>query len=113
MAKVTQVTSQKLVDVTMKAPGLRKLKGGRILKVNTNKVPRIIGKQGSMVSMIKKSTDSQITVGQNGIVWVNNKDLVKENIAVAAIKKIENESHIAGLTETIKQFLDENLKEIN
>ncbi len=45
-AKITNVTSQKLVDLTMKGPGLNKLKGGRIIHVNTNKVPRVIGKQG-------------------------------------------------------------------
>ena len=111
VAKIVQVTSQKLVDLTMKGPGLRKLRGGRIVKVNTNKVPRIIGKQGSMVSMIKKYTGCQITVGQNGIVWLNGTDPLKENLAVEAIKKIECESHIAGLTDAIKKYLEENTKE--
>ncbi|MBI2658679.1 hypothetical protein HYX05_01070, partial [Candidatus Woesearchaeota archaeon] len=52
VCKIVNVTSQKLIDVTMKGPGLRRLKGGRIIEVNTNKVPRIIGKQGSILHEI-------------------------------------------------------------
>ncbi|MFC2136135.1 exosome complex RNA-binding protein Rrp4 [Bacteroidota bacterium] len=107
VAKITKVSSQNLVDVTMKGPGLRKLDGGRIIKVNTHKVPRIIGKQGSMVSMIKDATGCKITVGQNGVVWVQGEP-EQELIAVMTIKKIEAESHHDGLTDTIKKFLEKN-----
>ncbi len=105
VCRVTNVTSQKLVDVTTKGLGLRKLHGGRIIPVNTNKVPRIIGKQGSMVSMIKDSTGCKITVGQNGLVWLEGLP-EKELIAVKAIKKIEKESTLSGLTDRIKAFLE-------
>jgi len=106
MAKITNVTSQNLVDLTMKGPGLRKLKGGRIINVNANKVPRIIGKQGSMVSMIKTQTNCRILVGQNGIVWIQGEDPAKELLAVETIRKIEAEAHIPGLTDNIKSFLE-------
>ena len=105
VTKITRVTSQKLVDLTMKGPGLRKLIGGRIITVNTNKVPRIIGKQGSMVSMVKKATDCRIIVGQNGWVWIDGTPQ-NEIIACEAIKKIAKESHVSGLTDRIKEFLE-------
>jgi exosome complex component RRP4 len=105
VCKITNVTSQKLIDVTMKAPGLRKLKGGRIVQVNTHKVPRIIGKGGSMVSMIKQATNTIITVGQNGLVWLQGQPK-DELLVVKTLKKIEEESHLAGLTERIKIFLE-------
>lgn len=105
VAKIINVTSQKLIDLTMRGPGLRKLVGGRIIQVNTNKVPRIIGKQGSMVGMIKDATGCKIIVGQNGLLWING-DPKSELIAVDAIKKIEEESHLSGLTERIKAFLE-------
>ncbi|MEM4336908.1 MAG: exosome complex RNA-binding protein Rrp4 [Candidatus Woesearchaeota archaeon] len=105
VAKITNVTSQKLIDLTMKGPGLRKLIGGRIIEVNTNKVPRIIGKQGSMVSMIKEATGCKIIVGQNGLLWILGEPK-KEIIAIEAIRKIEEESHLSGLTERIKEFLE-------
>jgi len=103
-AKVTNVTSQKLVDVTLRGPGLNKLIGGRVIYVNSNKVPRIIGKQGSMVSMIKSATRCKIVVGQNGVVWLSGEPEM-ELLAVNTIRKIEKEAHISGLTEKIKEFL--------
>jgi exosome complex component RRP4 len=106
VCKINMVTSQKLINATMREPGLKKLNGGRIFKVNTNKVPRIIGKKGSMVTMIKNATDCRIVVGQNGIVWIQG-DVKNELIAIDAIKKIEDESHHSGLTEKIREFLKE------
>jgi len=104
--KITNVTSQKLVDVTMRGPGLRKLHGGRIITVNTHKVPRIIGKQGTMISMVKQATDCRIIVGQNGWIWIQGKPK-NELMAAQIIKKIEEESHTSGLTERIKKTLEE------
>lgn len=105
VGEITNVTSQKLVDVTMKGPGLRKLKGGRIIEVASNKVPRIIGKAGSMVSMIKNATGCNITVGQNGLAWIQGTPEM-EFLAIQTIRKIENESHLSGLTDKIKEYLE-------
>lgn len=105
VGKITNVSGQNLIDVSVKGPGLYKLRGGRIIKVNTNKVPRIIGKKGSMVSMIKKATGCKITVGQNGWIWVSGEP-ASENLAIQTINKIESESHISGLTDRIKSFLE-------
>ncbi|RMF06954.1 RNA-binding protein [Candidatus Woesearchaeota archaeon] len=110
-AKIVNVTSQFLVDITTKGPGLRKLEGGRIIKVNPSKVPRIIGKQGSMVSLIKEQTGCRIVVGQNGLIWLQG-DPKDELIAVETIRKIERESHIQGLTDRVKAFLEEKKKEM-
>ncbi|MBI2653217.1 RNA-binding protein [Candidatus Woesearchaeota archaeon] len=107
VCKIVNVTSQKLIDVTMKGPGLRKLKGGRIIEVNPHKVPRIIGKQGSMVVMIKDATRCNIVVGQNGLIWIDGEPL-NELLAIQTIRKIERESHLSGLTDKIKEFLEKN-----
>ena len=56
--------------------------------------------------MIKQSTDCRIMVGQNGVVWVQGTP-ENEIIAVNTIKKIEQESHVSGLTEKIKSYLEE------
>src|SRR3989338_302449 len=109
VAKITNVTSQNIVDLTVRGPDLKKLGEGRIMRIDPNKVPRVIGKAGSMVSMIKLATDCRISVGQNGVIWIQGEP-VKERIAVQAIEKIESESHISGLTELVKQFLDEQVK---
>ncbi len=110
VTQVTNVIKNKIIDLTMKGPGLRKLKGGRIIEVTPSKVPRIIGKQGSMISMVKEATNCRITVGQNGRIWISSEDPVKELVAIKAIEKIENESHLEGLTDRIKEFLDKEIK---
>jgi len=109
VCKIFNVTSQKLIDVTMKGPGLRKLKGGRIIEVNPNKVPRIIGKQGSMVTMIKDATKCNIVVGQNGLIWIYGEP-ISELLAIQTIRRIEKESHLSGLTDKIKEFLEKEGK---
>lgn len=107
VVKIVNVTSQNLIDVTLRGPGLRKLDGGRILHVVPDKVPRIIGKKGSMVSMMKQATNSKIVVGQNGVIWLAAEDPLMEIVAVDAIRMIERNSHLKGLTDAVKKFLEE------
>ncbi len=102
VVKITNVTSQNLIDLTMKDPGLRRLQGGRIIKINSLKVPRVIGKKGSMISLIKERTGTEITIGQNGFVWLHGGDEYK---AEQAIKLIEQKAHEGGLTNKIEEFL--------
>lgn len=106
LCKVVTLTSQKLTDVTMKGAGLKKLKEGRLVEVNPHKVPRVIGKEGSMVLMIKNATGCSIDVGQNGWVWVSGATPEQEMLAVSAIKQVEAEAHLSGLTERMKTFLE-------
>ncbi len=63
-----------------------------------------------MISMIKNATDCRMVVGQNGLVWIDGEP-EKEIIAVKAIRKIEAESHVSGLTERIKVFLEKETGE--
>jgi len=104
IAKVNNVTKSRNVALTMNGRDLGKLRGGRIVEINPTKVPRLIGRSGTMVGMIKEMAGCDILVGQNGRVWLNC-PLEKENLAVAAIHKIEEEAHIPGLTERVKTFL--------
>ena len=104
--QITYVFGSKIIDLTMKGPGLRKLKGGRLIKIIPSKVPRVIGKQGSMISMIKEKTNCRIIVGQNGLVWIQGDDNDNVMLAVDTIYKIEEEAHMSGLTDRIKNFLE-------
>lgn len=104
ICRITNVTSQKLVDISMMGPGLRKLDGGRIISVNPKKVPRIIGKEGSMISMIKDATKTDIIVGQNGLIWISGEP-ERELNAIKAIKFIVEEAHLQGLTDRVKELL--------
>ena len=64
---IVNVTSQKLIDVSMKGQGLRKLVGGRIIKVNPHKVPRIIaGKRATKSESPKTAKNPCWTIIANG-----------------------------------------------
>ena len=78
---------------------------GQLVKVTPTKIPRIIGRQGSMVSMIKKETGCQLTIGQNGLVLISGRSPEEERIAVLALRKIENESHTSGLTDKVTEMI--------
>lgn len=105
-AELSAVSKQKHITLTMRSPKCRKLKGGRLIRVTPAKVPRIIGKGGSMVEMIKQMTATQIVVGQNGIVWVRGEN---EDVAAEAILAIEERAHMHGLTDYIKAMLEKRM----
>ena len=109
MVEVIGVSSQNVTDLTMKGQGLKRLGNGRILLIDSNKIPRLIGKAASMINLLKDATGCRISAGQNGVVWVQGTP-ENELVAVEAIRKIEAESHISGLTDRIKAFLDEQIK---
>lgn len=88
-------------------PPYGKLHGGRLIHISSTKIPRVIGKKGSMISTIKKYTECKVYVGQNGTIWVKGNDERMEDLALKAIEIINIESHISGLTERITKFLEE------
>jgi exosome complex component RRP4 len=94
-------------QLTVGEPGLGKITRGEIVKVTPTKIPRVIGRKGSMISMIKQETGCQIILGLNGIILVTGKSLEDEQLAIMAIHKIEEESHTSGLTDRIVQMLKE------
>jgi len=104
ICQIKKIDENLAVFVTARGPGLRKLHEGRIIHVKAAKIPRIIGKSASMVKMIKEFTGTRMFVGQNGIIWVDGGD---EALAVEAVRKIEAEAHVPGLTDRMKAFLSE------
>jgi len=92
------------VQLTMRTPIARKLRGGVTVKITPSKVPRLIGKEGSMINTIKEKTKTIIRVGQNGVVWISGEKIDK---AIKAVELIEEKSHIIGLTEEITKLLSD------
>ncbi len=102
--RIVDVDEVKKVKLGLKGRGMGKFKGGVIVDIAPTKVPRLIGKKGSMINMIKDKTGCKIVVGQNGLVWVKgNEDM--EQIVKNIIKLIEKEAHTSGLTDRIKNKL--------
>ncbi len=95
------------VDVSMKMRGFGRIDGGMIISVNPNKVPRIIGKEGSMVKLIRSATGCDLTVGQNGKVWIRGDDTEKEAQTRQIVEFIAENSTIAGLTKKVEDYIKE------
>jgi exosome complex component RRP4 len=93
------------VDLSVKMRGFGKLDGGMLVKINPNKVPRVIGKEGSMVNLIKDATTCEISVGQNGVVWIKGKKVEDELNTKKIIEFICENSFIKGLTEKVEDFI--------
>lgn len=91
--------------LTVHEPGLGKIMRGQLVEITPTKIPRLIGRKGSMVSMIKRETACQITIGQNGLLLISGKTPEDERLAVMAIHKIEEESHTSGLTDRVTEML--------
>lgn len=102
--RLSKVTKNKTVQASMRDFESRKLRNGVLIKVTPTKIPRIIGKEGSMIMMIKNKTKCEIVTGQNGLVWIRGENKEK---AIEAIKTIEKDSHTVGLTEKIEKMLGE------
>ncbi len=104
LAKVLSMSKSMQATLTMRDRGLFKLREGRLISISPTRVPRVIGKKGTMVQMLKNATDCRIVVGQNGRVWINGEGA---NIVIEAIRLIEREAHLHGLTDKVKAFLEE------
>jgi exosome complex component RRP4 len=98
------------IDLSIKSRGLGRIEEGIIFKINPNKVPRVIGKEGSMINLIKEKTGCTITVGQNGFVWIKGDKVENELFAKKAVMFICEKSFISGLTEAVENFFEENKK---
>jgi len=102
---IVGVDETKRIQVSMQEHGLRKLTGGMVMEISPSKVPRVIGKNGSMIQMLKNMTSCRIYVGQNGRIWIDG-ELDSIVMAVKAIRMIEDEAHSQGLTEKVKALLE-------
>ncbi|MCX6802152.1 MAG: exosome complex protein Rrp4 [Candidatus Diapherotrites archaeon] len=103
-AKITSVNEINEAELDQ----IRVFYDGEVLDVSPVKVPRIIGKKGSMLEVLTKGTGSSIMAGRNGRVWIKdgNTALLKK-----AIKKIEDEAHLSNLTVRITEFIEREKKQ--
>ena len=92
------------IGVTMNGEGLGKLEGGTIIQISPAKVPRLIGRGGSMISTITRHTGAKIIVGQNGRVWVDGDADALIRVR-ACLELIDEEGQRSGLTQRIDSYL--------
>jgi len=112
IAKITSFDRTRAPTLTMRERGLGKITRGQIVKITPTKIPRVIGRKGSMINMLKKETGCRITVGQNGLILILGRKIEDERLAIQAIRKIEHEAHTSGLTDRVAEMIRrEKMKE--
>lgn len=110
-ALVQDVDPVKRVKLTTKGEAMNplgRLKDGRIVEIDPVKVPRVIGRRGSMVRMLKDVLGCDIFVGINGRIFIRAREEpreIREDLAVRAIVEIERRSHLSGLTDWLESTL--------
>ncbi len=99
ICKIKSVTEVGDVDLGE----VRRLPKGKIIEFPSAKVPRLIGKKSSMITLLNNYTGGDIMVGNNGYVWMSEKSDMP--LLLRAIKMIERKAHKSGLTDEMAAFL--------
>jgi exosome complex component RRP4 len=104
MTRVKDVDPTMKVELTLNDRKLGQIKAGQVIEISHTRVPRLIGKGGSMISMLKKEVNCNIFVGQNGRIWISGgaEDM---DLALKTITLIQKEAHTNGLTDRVVDFL--------
>ncbi|MBN2126803.1 MAG: hypothetical protein JW703_00245 [Candidatus Diapherotrites archaeon] len=100
-AKVMEVNEMK--ELVLGSP--RVFFGGEVIDVSPVKVPRLIGRDASMLNVLKQGTGCNLIIGKNGRIWVKGGNIP---LLLNAIQKIEDEAHLSNLTNKITAFLAEH-----
>lgn len=92
--------------LSVSGPGLGRIHNGEVVKISPTKVPRVIGKKGSMIRTVEAGTRCRLTVGQNGRIVITGptEGILK---AISALRLIEREAHVADLTQKVQTILSE------
>ncbi|MEK6890253.1 MAG: KH domain-containing protein [Nanoarchaeota archaeon] len=107
VAKIWSI-NQRGVDLSLDGNGLGKLEQGFLFRVSPNRVPRVIGREGSMINLIKEKTNCDITVGQNGWIWICGSTMDDEIKARKAVEFVTDKVYVEGLTEKMETWFQEN-----
>ena len=94
--------------LSISGQNLGKIDSGELVKISPTKIPRLIGKHGSMIQTIESSTNATITIGQNGLIVVSSNETNGLLKALAAIRMVEEQAHLADLTDKVKKMLETN-----
>jgi exosome complex component RRP4 len=92
--------------LTIQDKDLGKIPFGELIRISATRVPRLIGKRGSMIQTIESATNTRVTIGQNGLIVVSGKNKDGIELAIKAIRMVEEEAHTSNLTQRIRQLLN-------
>ena len=92
------------IGVTMLGEDLGKLDGGTIVRISPARVPRLVGRGGSMIATITQHTNAEVAIGQNGRVWIGGSPEAIRRVR-EVLRMIEENGPRSGLTDRVERFL--------
>ena len=107
-AKIANSDRQREPLISIADRNLGKIDSGELIKISPTKIPRLIGKHGSMIQTIETSTNATLTVGQNGLIVVSCEETNGLLKALAAIRMVDEQAHLVDLTDKVKKMLKSN-----
>ena len=105
VAKVVDLDRKRTPILSILGGELGRVDEGLVVEMTPSKVPRLIGKKGSMVSMILKETGCRLVIGENGRILIQCANREDEELIVSIIRKIEREAHTTGLTNRVHDYI--------
>jgi exosome complex component RRP4 len=110
IAKVLSADRLNAPELTTVGKYLGKRNNGIVISIDPPKIPRVIGRNGSMIKILKNLTKTNIFVTQNGRIWLKGEDIAHERLLIDAIQKIEREAHTVGLTDRMSEYIENEKK---
>jgi len=107
-ARIANSDRQREPLISIADKNLGKIDSGELIKISPTKIPRLIGKRGSMIQTIEGSTNATITVGQNGMIVVSCDETNGLLKALLAIRMVDEQAHLVDLTDKVKKMLESN-----
>jgi len=105
-ARIANSDRQREPLISIADKNLGKIDSGELTKISPTKIPRLIGKHGSMIQSIEASTNATMTVGQNGLIVVSCDETNGLLKALAAIRMVDEQAHLVNLTDKVKKMLE-------
>ena len=96
-AKISYVNELREADLGFP----RRMFGGEVIEVIPVRTPRLIGKNGSMLELLKQGTGCDIVIGKNGRVWARNGN---SELLRKVVTFINDNSYKSNLTNSVEAF---------
>lgn len=100
IARIRSIEKNGIIELT----DVKRLPRGKLVTFPSSKVPRLVGKQNSMLDIIKKYGGGDVVVGTNGYVWISEKANIP--LILKVMEMIEEKAHKRGLTDQVVDFFE-------
>ncbi|MGC8516417.1 MAG: KH domain-containing protein [Candidatus Acidifodinimicrobium sp.] len=104
-AKIIRVGNDLSSSLGLRGGRYGKLPASMLIKFNPMKISRIIGKEGSMINLLRERSKCDILLGKNGVAWVSG-DKIGMEAVLAAINVINEDSYTGDMSAKVRDILE-------